>query len=746
MQPIKTVDTGASSGGDQPQQPSFRRRDHLMAIEQEVQRLWDMHKAFEARPDLEAATPETKNKFFCTFPYPYMNGRLHLGHAFTVTKAEFQARYQRLKGKNVLWPFAFHCTGMPIAACADKLKREIEQMKTPAETTTDGGAGSGVESPTTNVTVAGQFHGKRSKAVAKSGPAKTQWEIMGSCGVPEELIPEFQDAQFWLQYFPPLAKSDLQRFGLAADWRRSFITTDRNPYYDAFIRWQFNTLRRRNVIKFGMRPSIFSRVDGQPCADHDRASGEGAMPQEYTLIKIRMQRVPKSWDATLVRDRAVYMVAATLRPETMYGQTNCFVLPEGEYGVFVAFDTPVAATESGTRGILQKSMSQQDALAASNALFVCSQRSAENMCYQGTLPADAETHRPICLFRCSGQELIGAPLSAPLAQYETVYALPMLGISMDKGTGIVTSVPSDAPDDYAALRDLQEKPLFREKYGVTDEMMKFDVVEIIDIPGMGRRAAVDICIAKKIKSQNDKTALAAAKEEVYKKGFYEGVLVVGPHAGSKVSDAKAKVREDMIQAGQAGGYFEPERKVMSRSGDECVVALCDQWYIDYADPEWKDRVSQYVLDTTKFEAYSPRCLHQLKHVVSWLREWACSRHYGLGTSLPWDKNILIESLSDSTIYMAYYTIAHLLQGDMNGDVPGHLGVTPDQMTDAVFDYVFMMSDSPPTDSPLSQDKLDVHPPTIDRILSCTSRSCAGSSAIGIQWTSACQAKTSSSTT
>lgn len=30
----------------------------------------------------------------------------------------------------------------------------------------------------------------------------------------------------------------------------------------------------------------------------------------------------------------------------------------------------------------------------------------------------------------------------------------MLTISMDKGTGVVTSVPSDAPDDYAALRDL----------------------------------------------------------------------------------------------------------------------------------------------------------------------------------------------------------------------------------------------------------------------------------------------------
>lgn len=37
---------------------------------------------------------------------------------------------------------------------------------------------------------------------------------------------------------------------------------------------------------------------------------------------------------------------------------------------------------------------------------------------------------------------------------------------------------------------------------------------------------------------------------------------------------------------------------------------------------------------------------------------------------------VIESLSDSTIYMAYYTVAHLLQGDMYGQQPGQLGEKP----------------------------------------------------------------------
>ena len=51
-------------------------------------------------------------------------------------------------------------------------------------------------------------------------------------------------------------------------------------------------------------------------------------------------------------------------------------------------------------------------------------------------------------------------------------------------------------------------------------------------------------------------------------------------------------------------------------------------------------------------------------VLAWLNKWACARTYGLGSKLPWDPQFLVESLSDSTIYMSYYTIAHFLQGTL----------------------------------------------------------------------------------
>lgn len=36
------------------------------------------------------------------------------------------------------------------------------------------------------------------------------------------------------------------------------------------------------------RYAVYSPKDGQPCADHDRASGEGVGPQDYTLIKLKV--------------------------------------------------------------------------------------------------------------------------------------------------------------------------------------------------------------------------------------------------------------------------------------------------------------------------------------------------------------------------------------------------------------------------------------------------------------------------
>lgn len=206
---------------------SSKRKDFLVSIEKEMQKVWEESKINESNaeasfdPDHYDFDAKNAGKFFTTFPYPYMNGRLHLGHGYSMSKCEFKTRFERLQGKNTLFPFAFHCTGMPIAAAALKLKAEIENP--------------------------GKDFGRA-----------LQKDILTECGVPEEIIPEFQAPEKWLDYFPEFGKQDLKKFGLACDWRRSFFTTSKNRYYDAFIRWQFNHLHAKGKTVFGKRPAIFS--------------------------------------------------------------------------------------------------------------------------------------------------------------------------------------------------------------------------------------------------------------------------------------------------------------------------------------------------------------------------------------------------------------------------------------------------------------------------------------------------------
>ena len=123
-------------------------------------------------------------------------------------------------------------------------------------------------------------------------PALTQYEILKQVGMTDEAIPAFQDPNHWLDFFPPVGKADLQEFGIHTDFRRSFFTTARNPYYDSFIKWQFTHLKENNKITYAKRYTIFSELDNQPCADHDRAKGEGVAPQEYVGIKIELVDKP----------------------------------------------------------------------------------------------------------------------------------------------------------------------------------------------------------------------------------------------------------------------------------------------------------------------------------------------------------------------------------------------------------------------------------------------------------------------
>ena len=140
--------------------------------------------------------------------------------------------------------------------------------------------------------------------------------------------------------------------------------------------------------------------------DHDRAEGEALNPQEYTGLKMEVSQ----WsDAAKALDidgklggRKAFLVAATLRPETMYGQTNCFVGPDLKYGVFAVNDKEA---------------------------YVCTLRAARNMAFQGTFDVQGQVNT---LFELPGKDIVGTKIKAPFSINPEVYVLPMESVLATK--------------------------------------------------------------------------------------------------------------------------------------------------------------------------------------------------------------------------------------------------------------------------------------------------------------------------
>ncbi len=545
------------------------------ALEKKWLSRWAEAKVFEANPD-------KRPKFFVNFPYPYMNSLMHIGHFYTIMRVEALARYKRMRGYNVLFPQGWHCTGSPIENAAQRIRE---------------------------------------------GEPK-QIEIMKQLGLSAAQINEFADPKKWVEYFPKEAEKDLKALGLSVDWRRSFITTSLNPYYDKFIRWQFNKLKEKGYVVKGRHPVVWCSKDNSPVPDHSRVEGEGETPQEFTLLKFKFGKE--------------FLVAATLRPETVFGQTNLWVNPQTEYS------RAVIGNEEwiGSREFFGKLANQGHSVKISGSI--------------------------------KGKDLIGKKATAPLIGRE-LPILPAAFCDPSKGSGIVTSVPADAPDDYIGLRDLQQSEAECEKYGLDyGEVKAIRPIAIIDSKDLGPMAAVKIAEDMKIKSQNEREKLEEAKKIVYKKGFYEGVMNAntGKYVGQPVTLAKDKVKKELIEGGAAGLFYELTGKVVCRClTDSIVKVVSDQWFIKYSDEEWKGQCRKALAE---LKLYPETSRQQFEYVVGWLNDWPCTREFGLGTNLPWDEKWVIESLSDSTIYMAFYTIAHKIK-----EIP------KEKINDAFFDYVLL---------------------------------------------------------
>lgn len=437
--------------------------------------------------------------------------------------------------------------------------------------------------------------------------------------VPEEDIKTFVEPIKIADYFHEEIKAGMIEMGYSIDWRREFTTIV--PAYQKFIEWQINTLKEKNLIIQGSHPVGWCPRDQNPVSQHDTLGDVEPDFTEYILIKFKFGE---------------YIIpTATLRPETIFGVTNLWINPDTIYKkITVNGEKWIVSSECAHKlEFLDKEITYDDEV--------------------------------------KGSDLVGKEVIIP-HRNESIPMLEASFVESSTGTGLVMSVPAHAPFDYQALEDLKQKG--------HESASKIVPISIINTDGYGEFPAKEACQKFGIKNQDD-PKLEDATTEIYGKEFYGGILKENcdKFAGKKVSDAKDTIKGWLKQNRHSDILLElTNSPVRCRCGTECVVKiLSNQWFLNYGDKQWKEKANK-CLD--EMSILPQEIVNEFHYVVGWLRERACARQHGLGTKLPWDKDWIVESLSDSVIYMSYYTISRFVNDDT---------IKAENLTKEFFDYVFL---------------------------------------------------------
>ncbi|MBI4176995.1 MAG: leucine--tRNA ligase [Candidatus Aenigmarchaeota archaeon] len=542
------------------------------------QRVWREKKIFEPAVDFE------KKKFFFTVPYPYTSGTLHVGHGRTYTLGDITARFMRMQGFNVLWPLGFHITGTPILAVSKRIENGEKSVIKDHE-----------------------------GYVSLHDPKRAK-----------EIVANFVDPNNVAKYYSSVISKDMDELGCSIDWRRDFTTGDK--IYNQFVKWQYHHLNALGYLKKGEHAVFYCPADANPVTTDDVKGGDeiSMTIEKFFLIKEKMA------DG--------FIVAATLRPDTLFGITNVWVNRDADY---------VKADVNGEN-------------------WYISEKAAGKLKNHGMDVAIVE--------KMKGAALLGKTVTIPLSGKD-VKIFPAPFVDDNVATGIVNSVPAHAPYDYMALKTLADAGMIKP-------------ISVITTEG-DETPAASACEKMGIKGVDEADKLEKATKEVYAAEFYRGVTNknCGPFSGLKVNDAKQKIFEKLTTEGFGAVMYENASTGMKnqavgpitcRCGSGVIVTVIkDQWFLDYSNANWKKDTRKLL---SKMEIMPDMYRKQFEESISWLHEWACARHRGLGTKLPYDEKWMIESLSDSTIYMAFYTIVNEIKRNK---------IKPENLTPDFFDYVFL---------------------------------------------------------
>ena len=444
--------------------------------------------------------------------------------------------------------------------------------------------------------------------------------------VPEDVLEKFTDPYEIVRYFSNEYTYIMNKMGYSIDWRRRFTTVD--PHYNRFITWQYNKLKEKGLVGTGKHPVKYCPNCDNPVGDHDLLEGVKASISEFVLIKFELTDDEK---------KEVFIPTATLRPETVYGVTNIWINTEVEY---------LLANVNGEKWVI-----------SSDCLSKLSHHLFEIEVYD----------------KVKGSELVEKKVKNPI-NGQMVPILPASFVDPDFGSGIVMSVPAHAPFDFVALEDLKK---------VEPKYNDIEPIPVIGIDKYGKIPAKDVSEDMGITDQKD-PRLEEATDVLYGAEFSSGFMLVG-YEGLSVNEARDKVKDALFSKGSAERMYEfSERPVVCRCNTKVYVKILeDQWFLKYSDSEWKDKVTTCL---SQLDLVPNEIRADFERTIGWLNDWACTRRVGLGTKLPWDDKWIVEPLSDSTIYMAYYCIAHKLKL-----------LDPNDLSDSTFDFIFLGTKIPEKD-------------------------------------------------
>jgi len=449
--------------------------------------------------------------------------------------------------------------------------------------------------------------------------------------VPKEEIEKMVDPEYIAEYFIKEAEKGYYKAGLSIDTRRRFVSIE--PFFSKFVEWQFGILNKEGLLVQGKHAVGWCPNENNPVGMHDTKHDIEPEIEEEMAIAFK------------VDGEDAYMLCATYRPETVFGVTNLFVNSKAQY---------VLCKISG---------SDKNYYIAKDAVSVLS--------YQMQISVIKEI---------SGSELLSKFCINPVTGSK-VPVFDGFFVKPAVGTGVVMSVPAHAPFDFVALEKLRKSGV---QVPEPIKVLKISVGKSFGAEAEAKTKGISTEVPAEAYLQILGLGVDSSEEEIeratkleYKEEARWGVMIVSGYEGMSEPEARQKVSEALLANGAGVKiYVLANAPVFCRCGAEIVVKVVeDQWFLNYGNEEWKQKVRNHI---KSMKLLPEKTRSAFEYTVEWINLRAVARAQGLGTRFPLDRNYIIESLSDSTIYPAFYTVANLLRN-----------VDPEKLKPEFFDYVML---------------------------------------------------------